>query len=146
MAKQRESWVLLGDLEARISTAWKDQDPGGVGECSLTLRTTRCMPSVTHERSFPEMKMLRPVMDLLPHLRWHSQVDVIKRHLGTSLVLMVKNLPASAGDRHGFDPLGGEGTLEEGMATHSSILAWRIPRTEEPGRLQSAGSQRVRRD
>ena len=32
------------------------------------------------------------------------------------------------------------------MATHSSILAWRIPRTEEPGRLQSVGSQRVRRD
>ena len=36
--------------------------------------------------------------------------------------------------------------LEEGMATHSSILAWRIPWTEEPGRLQSIGSQRVRHD
>ena len=35
---------------------------------------------------------------------------------------------------------------EEGMATHSSILAWRIPWTEEPGRLQSMGSQRVRHD
>ena len=35
-----------------------------------------------------------------------------------------------------------EDPLEEGMATHSSILAWRIPRTEEPGRLQSMGSQR----
>ena len=34
--------------------------------------------------------------------------------------------------------------LEEGMATHSSILTWRIPRTEEPGGLQSMGSQRVR--
>ena len=42
--------------------------------------------------------------------------------------------------------LGGEDPLEEGMATHSSILAWRIPRTEEPGRLQSMGSQRVRCD
>ena len=39
--------------------------------------------------------------------------------------------------------LGWEVTLEEGMATHSSILAWRIPWTEEPGRLQSMGSQRV---
>ena len=39
-----------------------------------------------------------------------------------------------------FRPLG------EGMATHSSILAWRIPWTEEPGGLQSVGSQRVRRD
>ena len=39
-----------------------------------------------------------------------------------------------------------EDPLEEGMATHSSILAWRIPWTEEPGRLQSIGSQRVRHD
>ena len=37
--------------------------------------------------------------------------------------------------------LGWEDTLEKGMATHSSILAWRIPWTEEPGRLQSMGSQ-----
>ena len=42
--------------------------------------------------------------------------------------------------------LGQEDPLEEGMATHSSILAWRIPRTEEPGGLQSMGSQRVRHD
>ena len=40
--------------------------------------------------------------------------------------------------------LGQEDPLEEGMETHSSILAWRIPWTEEPGRLQSIGSQRVR--
>ena len=39
-----------------------------------------------------------------------------------------------------------EDPLEEEMATHSSILAWKIPRTEEPGGLQSMGSQRVRRD
>ena len=36
--------------------------------------------------------------------------------------------------------------IEEGMTTHSSILVWRIPRTEEPGELQSMGSQRVRHD
>ena len=42
--------------------------------------------------------------------------------------------------------LGGEDPLEEGMATPSSILAWRIPRTEEPGGLQSRGSQRVGHD
>ena len=40
--------------------------------------------------------------------------------------------------------LGGEDALEEEMATHSSILAWRIPWTEEPGRPQSRGSQKVR--
>ena len=42
--------------------------------------------------------------------------------------------------------LGWEDPLEEGMATHSRILAWRIPWTEEPGGLQSMGSQRVRHD
>ena len=42
--------------------------------------------------------------------------------------------------------LGREYPLEEGMATHSSILAWRIPWTEEPGRLQSMGLQRVGHD
>ena len=42
--------------------------------------------------------------------------------------------------------LGWEDPLEEGMATHSSILAWRIPWTEEPGGLQSMGSQRVGHD
>ena len=41
---------------------------------------------------------------------------------------------------------GQEDPLEEEMATHSSILAWEIPRTEEPGGLQSIGSQRVRHD
>ena len=42
--------------------------------------------------------------------------------------------------------LGWEDPLEEKMATHSSILAWKIPRTEEPGGLQSVGSQRVKQD
>ena len=43
-------------------------------------------------------------------------------------------------------PLGQEDSLEKRMATHSSILAWRIPWTEEPGELQSMGSQRVGHD
>ena len=42
--------------------------------------------------------------------------------------------------------LGQKDPLEEGMATHSSLLAWRIPWTEEPGRLQSIRSQKVRHD
>ena len=46
--------------------------------------------------------------------------------------------------RRGFDPW--EDPLEEGMATHSSILTWRIPWTEEPGGLQSVGSHRVGHD
>ena len=58
---------------------------------------------------------------------------------------MVKEPPASGGDARDLGSIPGSGrTLEEGMATHSSILAWRIPWTEEPGGLQSTGSQRVR--
>ena len=48
--------------------------------------------------------------------------------------------------RCGFDPWVGKIPLEEGMATQSSVLAWRIPRTEEPSGLQSMGSQRVGHD
>ena len=60
---------------------------------------------------------------------------------------MVKNLPANAGDiRDSVRSLGQEDPLEEGLATHSSILAWRIPWTVEPGKLQSIGWQRVRHD
>ena len=53
---------------------------------------------------------------------------------------MVKNTPASAGDaRDSGSILGQEDPLEEEMATHASILAWKIPWTEEPGGLQSMG-------
>ena len=54
---------------------------------------------------------------------------------------MVKNLPAV--QETWIRSLGLEDALEEEMATHASILAWRIPWTEEPGRLQSIGSQRA---
>ena len=57
---------------------------------------------------------------------------------------MVKNLPAM--QEMQIQSLGGEDSLEKEMATHSSILAWRIPWTEEPSGLQSMGSQRVRHD
>ena len=53
----------------------------------------------------------------------------------------VKNLPAMQGTQ--VQSLGQEDLLEKGMTIHSSILACRIPWTEEPGRLQSTGSQRV---
>ena len=57
---------------------------------------------------------------------------------------MVKNLPAMW--EIWVPSLGWEDPLEEGMATHSNILAWRIPWIVEPGRLQSMGRQRVRHD
>ena len=65
--------------------------------------------------------------------------------LWASLVAqMVKNPPAM--HKTQIQSLDWENPLEKGMATHSSILTWRIPWTEEPGGLQSMGSQRVRHD
>ena len=60
------------------------------------------------------------------------------------VVQMVKNPPAMWGTW--VLSLGWEDSLEEGMATHSSILAWKIPWTKEPGGLQSMGSLRVGHD
>ena len=62
--------------------------------------------------------------------------------------LMEKKPPANAGDLQEtwVQSLDWEDSLEEEMATHSSVLAWRIPWTEKPGGLQWIGWQRVRRD
>ena len=57
---------------------------------------------------------------------------------------MVKNLPSMQETR--VQSLDQEDSLEKEMATHSSIVGWEIPWTEEPGRLQSMGSQRMRKD
>ena len=65
-----------------------------------------------------------------------------KKKTMTSLVAQtVKHLPAMLETR--VQSLGGEDLLEKAMANHSSILAWKIPRMEEPGRLQSMELQRV---
>ena len=61
----------------------------------------------------------------------------------SQVALAIKNPPANAGD---IRVAGQEDPLEEGMATHSIILAWRIPWTEEAGRLQSIQSHRVGHD
>ena len=62
----------------------------------------------------------------------------------SQVALVVKNLPASAGDQ--IRSLGWDDPLEEDTVTHSNVLAWRPPRTDEPGELQSTGSQRVGHD
>ena len=60
---------------------------------------------------------------------------------------MVKSLPANTGDKEmQVQSLGQEDALEDEMATHSSILAWKIPWTEKSGGLQSIGTQKVARD
>ena len=72
-------------------------------------------------------------------------VDLRPNYGGTSLVAQrLKSLPAIQETR--VRSLGQEDPLEKEMATHSSILAWEIPWTEEPGGLQSTASQRVGHD
>ena len=60
------------------------------------------------------------------------------------VVQSIMNLPTMQETQ--VQSLGWEGPLEKGMVIYSNILAWRIPWTEEPGELQSMGSQRVRHD
>ena len=74
-----------------------------------------------------------------------QRLDISSTGSWASMVAQtVKNLPAMQETR--VRSLGWEDPLEEGIATHSSTLAWRIPWTEEPGRLQSMGSQTVGHD
>ena len=68
----------------------------------------------------------------------------LEEHWASLVAQSIKNLPAMQETQ--VQPLGWEDPLEKGMATYSSILAWRIPWTEGPGELQSLESQRVRHD
>ena len=76
-------------------------------------------------------------------IRFCLMLVVSSQEFGLPGGSVVKNLPAM--QETGVQSLGRE-DLEEGMATHSSTLFWRIPWTEEPGRLQSMGSERGRHD
>ena len=80
----------------------------------------------------------KPPVEPAPH---NSELESL---LNSLMAQRVKHLPAIRETHVRF--LGWEDPLEKEMATHSSILAWRIPWTEEPGRLQFTGSQRVGHD
>ena len=69
---------------------------------------------------------------------------VLSSMRASQVALEARNLPINAGDARDMGSLGREDPLEEEMATHSNILAWKIPWTEEPGRLQSMQSQSIR--
>ena len=94
-------------------------------------------PGLSHTEARRETS-LRPGLSIVT-------VALTNRSLGAALVAQtVKNLPAMQETWVRF--LDWEDPLEKGMATHSSIVVWRIPWTEEPGRLQPMGSQRVGHD
>ena len=90
--------------------------------------------------------ILRYLISKFDHLyRKFDPIIYLFINLTTSLVAqMVKHLPIMR--ETWVQSLGWEDLLEKEMATHSSILAWKIPWMEEPGRLQSMGLQRVGRD
>ena len=71
----------------------------------------------------------------------HKIPGILESMQASLVVQLVKNMPAMQETQ--VQSLGWEDPLEKGMATHSSILAWRIPWTEKPSGLQSMGSQRV---
>ena len=114
------------------------------------------LPQLHPEASSPGLLPQRPLISLV-RKHFHIEAKLASTNLSqfwswshffsplASLVAqMVKNLPVMQEPQVRF--LGQKAPLEKGMATHSSILAWRIPWTEEPGGLQSIGSQRARCD
>ena len=74
----------------------------------------------------------------------NKQYNFVIVYGASRVAQIVKNLPAMQETQ--IQPLGQEDPLGKGLATHSSILAWRSPRTEEAGELLTTGSQRVRHD
>ena len=105
----------------------------------LTLAISCQMSYITGEKKTFSKIYISPhfFMFIFVHVK-----NSFKYQMWASLVVqLVKNLPAMW--ETWVQSLDWEDALEEGMATHSSFLAWRIPRTEEPGGLQSMESQRV---
>ena len=95
----------------------------------------------------PGIEPMSPESPALAGVTWEAYIYIYiyATVLWASLVAqMVKNLPAMR--ETWVQSLDWEDPLEDSMATHSSILAWRIPWTEEPGGLQTMGSQRVGHD
>ena len=80
------------------------------------------------------------VIDLTCHMVWPKKKKKKSNKLFFPSGSVVRNLSANAGDTgDGVQPLGWEDPPEKGMTTHSSVLAWKIPRTEDPDGLQSWG-------
>ena len=101
--------------------------------------------AITHHKGKKKTDMKKIHLQVYYHVRivWTLlEVIYLKKNGASSAAQMVKNLPAVQETQ--VWSLYWEDLLEKGMAAHSSILAWRIPLTEELGGLQSMGSQRVR--
>ena len=125
-----------------MATHWK---------CSLSHWATRIVP-IRHLMTSLILPVIQNASDKewIRHTSWVPGTHFLVKRINTLLHLynwgfpggsVVKNLAANAEDAGDWEEL-----LVKGMATHSSILAWKIPWTEEPGRLQSMGLQRIGHD
>ena len=108
------------------------------------LRSLHLSPFLAFESVLMRWMSLEPIMQgeaKSEREKQTSYINPIYMRSRKMVAQLVKNLPAM--QETWIRSPGWEDPLEEGMATHSSVLAWGIPSTEEPGRLQSAGSRRV---
>ena len=126
--------------------------PGALRSASFGKCTHLCDPGLSHKVGHHRQSVQKtPPLLLSQSLPPEASVTLIfltsfidcsrMSYRASVVVQMVKNLSAMQETQVGF--LGWEDVLEKGITTHSSIFAWRIPWTEEPGGLQPEGSQRV---
>ena len=126
------------------------QVSGQCRRCAPPSSASRCRREARPGTNFGVCWDPPPTRGLCPAVSppFSLHCSLIPSPLASQMAQWIKNhLPAMQEMQEiRVQSLGRDDTLEEGMATHSSILAWRIPWMEKPGRLQSMGSQRVRHD
>ena len=153
--KSKKEATLTGECPERTRNRWceclqprKQQEPGpsplgSVFKLYLLVVLAQSLTELTVlSNTFRPISKNSPFNTDWQEFQWFTSGSFWKLEVTRSsqVAQIVKNLPC------GIRSLGREDPLEKEMAIHSNILAWRIPWTKEPGKLQSAGWQRVRHD
>ena len=129
--------IMVLSLRELLACVWFSEDGLWISYLYvLKVQSPRSYPKLTESES---KRMI--ASQALTSTIWEAGLVELE---ASQVALVVKNPPVNSGDIRdaGLIP-GWRRSLEKGMATHSCIVAWRIPWTEEPGRLQSIGLQRV---